>query len=101
MRKYRNIPIELDGLKFASKREGYRWIELRQMERAGIISNLKRQVTFPLTIDGLLICKYIADYVYDRNGKHIVEDAKGVRTDVYRLKAKLMNAIYGIVILET
>lgn len=100
--KYRNIPAHFDGLLFASKREGFRWIELRQMERDGEITNLKRQVVFPLVANGQLICKYHADYVYERNGKRVVEDSKGgIRTDVYRLKKKLMFVLLGIEILET
>lgn len=101
-RKYRNVPTEIDGLRFASKREGGRWLVLRQMERDRKIKNLRRQVPFLLVVNGELVAKYLADYVYDRDGKQVVEDSKGgVRTDVYRLKKRLMRACLGIEILET
>lgn len=99
--KYGNIPITLSGYRFDSKREGYRWLELRQQEIEGKITKLARQVVFPLIINGQLICKYRADFVYHRNGLRIIEDSKGVRTDAYRIKAKLMKAILDIEILET
>ena len=99
--KYRNIKTTLDGFQFDSRREGFRWIQLRQMERDGAIKKLQRQVVFPLIVNGELLCKYKADFVYETAGKRIVEDVKGVRTDMYRLKKKLMRIILGIEILET
>jgi hypothetical protein len=60
-------------------------------------------VSYKLEINGILICTYIADLVYWRTGKpkEIVEDVKGVRTPEYKIKKKLMKAIYGIDIFET
>lgn len=99
--KYRNVPIEVEGFRFDSKREGHRWAQLRHLERAGEIANLKRQVVFPLVVNGHLIAKYRADFVYEMRGERIVEDSKGVRTDAYRMKRNLMKAILGVEILET
>ena len=113
------------GAKFDSKAEYIRWCELRLLERAGKISNLDRQVKFELIPaqreestevykagphkglpkPGVLIekpCTYVADFVYeDANGNRVVEDTKGVRTDAYRIKRKLMLWVHGIRITET
>lgn len=99
--KYRNIRTEVDGVSFHSKKEASRWRELKLLERAGHIFNLKRQVPYGLDVEGIHITRYIADFVYVENGTEVVEDAKGIRTPVYRLKKKLMYAIYGITIRET
>jgi hypothetical protein len=94
---------------YDSRKEHRRANELRLMQRAGLISNLREQVPYELIptqrgADGKVIeraCSYIADFVYDtKDGKHIVEDTKGVRTDVYRIKRKLMLLVYGIRITE-
>lgn len=73
------------------------------MERGGLIIDLWRQVRFPLFVNDVLICNYVADFVYseDINGKLVVEDVKGHRTEIYRLKKKLMLACHGITIKET
>ena len=96
--KYRNKPTVIDGLRFDSKAEARRWSELLLLERAGKISALERQVAFPIVIGGVKICKYIADFVYWQRGRNqrTVEDVKGVETDVFRLKAKLVKVCYGI-----
>jgi hypothetical protein len=99
-RKYRNVPTEVDGILFASKREARRWSELRLMERAGYITELQRQVRFPLDVNGQPICHYVCDFQYRRNGELVVEDSKGVRTPEYKLKAKLMKAVHQIQIVE-
>lgn len=77
------------------------------MEKAGEIKNLKRQVKFSLLpsqkINGKVVERpvvYIADFVYEQNGKTIVEDAKGHRTKDYILKRKLMLFFNGIAIKE-
>lgn len=94
--KYRNIKTESDGIMFDSRAEARRWHDLRMMERAGLISNIRRQVRFPLVWNGMLICNYIADFVYREADKagDTIEDVKsaGTRTPVYRIKAKLMAA---------
>lgn len=105
--KYHNKKIEIDGEKFDSKHEYNRWVELKYMERAGLIYGLQRQVRFTVVPDiykdGKVVqrmASYIADFVYQRGGETIVEDAKGVKTDVYKLKKKLMRWEHGIEIKE-
>lgn len=91
--KYGNRKVELDGEKFDSIAERDRWVSLRLMERAGEVQSLRRQARFHLFgADGSHVCDYIADFVYQRNGAQVVEDVKGVVTDAFRIKAKLMAA---------
>ena len=91
--KYGNRKVELDGEKFDSIAERDRWVALRLMERAREIQSLRRQVRFHLLgHDGSHVCDYIADFVYRRDGVVVIEDAKGVVTDAFRIKAKLMAA---------
>lgn len=93
-----------DGQVFDSTKEFQRYGVLRLLERAGKISNLRRQVSFELIPkqDGERACTYIADFVYtDENGDLIVEDSKGFRTDAYKIKRKLMLWVHGIRIKET
>lgn len=124
MRKYRNKKVTIDGETFDSKKEYSRYRELQLLERAGEISNLRRQVKFVLIPaqyektperytrgkhkgelkQGRLLereCAYLADFVYiDSNGKKVVEDTKGVKTKDYIIKRKLMLYIHGIQIRE-
>ena len=88
---------------FDSKKEFIRWCELRILERSGIISDLKRQVKYELIPkqDGERVCTYIADFVYHQDGKLVVEDCKGFRTDSYKIKRKLMLWVHGIKVKET
>jgi hypothetical protein len=99
--KYRARKTEVDGIIFDSGREAARYQELRLLEKAGEISNLELQVKFSLDIEGVHICSYEADFCYNEKGQVIVEDSKGVRTPSYRIKAKLMWALYRIRIRET
>lgn len=91
----------------ASKKEDKRAKELAIMARAGLISNLREQVPYLLisSQNGLnraeRPCRYIADFVYIQDGKEIVEDSKGMRTDTYIVKRKLMLMVHGISVLET
>lgn len=99
--KYGNKPTVVDGIKFPSKKEARRYTALRLLERAGEIANLELQVPYDIEIKGAKVCRYIADFVYEKCGAVVVEDCKGVRTTTYRLKAKLMKACHNIEILET
>lgn len=100
--KYRNKPVIIDGIKFPSIKEGNRYLVLKQQQKEGKIQLLKRQVTYKLIVNDILICKYRADFVYyDMDGTLIVEDAKGYRTPEYKLKRSLMKAVHGIDIKET
>lgn len=105
--KYGAVRTEVDGIKFASKREAARYSELKLLVRAGKICGLvadKQELRWPLEVNGQRICIYEADFVYREglfeNSPRIVEDVKGFRTPAYRLKRKLMKAIHGIDIRE-
>ncbi|PWC54263.1 hypothetical protein TSA6c_00625 [Azospirillum sp. TSA6c] len=98
--KYGAKRTEVDGIVFDSAAEARRWSVLKLEERAGLITGLERQVPYAITINGEHIAKWIADFRYVRDGQTVCEDVKGVRTPVYRLKAKLVQAIHGIRITE-
>lgn len=109
MSKYGNRKTVVDGIVFDSKKEAVRWQELRLLERAGEIHELQRQVPFiliPAQKDerGKVIekqVKYIADFTYrGKDHRLVVEDVKGVRTDVYRIKKKLLLYRHGLRIKE-
>lgn len=109
MSKYHNRKTTVDGVTYDSRREAERSIELRLMERAGRITNLRRQVRFEviptLYVDGRVAERktvYVADFVYTdaKTGEAVVEDVKGIRTKEYKLKRKLMLEKYGIQIRE-
>lgn len=96
--KYQNRKTELDGVTYDSKKEARRAAELNLMLKNGEIITLARQVRFRLT-KGI---EYVADFVYTtKDGEQIIEDVKGMKTDVYKLKKKLMKELRGIEILET
>ena len=117
--KYHSEKVEILGMTFDSRREARRYFELTTLEKAGEIHNLRRQVKYvliptqraPDTVgkrggvkQGRVLEKeisYYADYVYeDKDGNTVVEDVKGVRTEVYKVKRKLMLYIYHIQIKE-
>lgn len=99
--KYHAEKTEVDGIIFDSRKEAKRYAELKQMEQAGAINNLKLQPRFllqePFMCDGKKERKieYVADFQYDLGGKTIVEDVKGEKTQVYKLKRKLFLFRYG------
>ena len=89
------------GIKFDSKWEAERWGELTCMEKAGYITDLQRQISYEIVINDQKICKYIADFKYNKvddygNLEEVVEDAKGVETAEFKLKKKLMKAVHGV-----
>ena len=86
---------------FDSKGELARYIELEDLQRAGIIKDLERQIPLHITHNGIKICKYIADFCYKENDLIVYEDFKGVETDVFNLKKKLVKAFFDIDILVT
>ena len=118
--KYHAQKVTFDGMEFDSKREMIRWQELHALERNGEIFGLRRQVRFELIPAqyapdvvtktgkkkrGACLerkCDYIADFVYSdlRTGETVVEDAKGMKTEVYKIKRKLMLYIHGIRVKE-
>lgn len=124
--KYKNKKITVNGVTYDSLREYRRHRELLILERAGIISDLRTQVTYELIPSAFeevptgekyrrgprkgelktkKVCiersvDYIADFVYTENGNTVVEDAKGKRTKEYIIKKKLMLWVHGIKIQE-
>jgi hypothetical protein len=100
--KYGAVPTVVNGIRFASKREAARYETLVMLERAGEIRALELQPVWPLVVEGVTVATYRADFGYIdvATDTEVVEDAKGVRTPVYKLKRKLMAAIYGIEIRE-
>lgn len=96
--KMRNVKTTVDGIIFDSKKEAKRYQDLKILENAGVISNLNRQVPFEIVPkqNGERAVKYIADFMYVEvaTGKVIVEDVKGYRTDVYKIKRKLFKLRY-------
>ena len=122
MSKYKAKKTVVDGITFDSQKEAQRWCELRLLEKAGVIKNLQRQVPFEIippytevierygkkgqrlkdqikTIEK--VCYYKADFTYYENGKLVVEDTKGFKTEAYIMKRKLMLHKFGIRIKET
>lgn len=99
--KYGNVPTVVDGHRFPSRGEAKRYCELKLLERAGEISGLKKQVPFECRVNGVKVCTYFADFVYQENGRQVVEDFKGHRTKVFKLKKRLVLACHGITIKET
>lgn len=103
MNKYRNVPTEIDGIKFASKKEARRYSELKLLEKGGQAGAIECHPRFPLVVNDYLIGYYTADFRYlDAHFNEVVEDVKSsaTKTQAYRLRKKLMKAIHGIDVRE-
>lgn len=100
--KYNNVKTEVDGIRFDSKAEARRYAELMLLKIGGKVSNLELQPRYDIIIGGKYIAHYKADFRYlDDQGCQIIEDVKGVKTPIYRLKKKLVEALHpGVVITE-
>lgn len=98
--KYGNVQVTFDGKRFDSKKEGMRYVLLKDMVRHGEIEELELQPRFDIFINQIKICTYVADFRYRLDGERIVEDVKGMRTQVYKLKKKMVEAFYGFEITE-
>tara|TARA_R110000765_G_scaffold148506_1_gene251039 strand:- start:86 stop:499 length:414 start_codon:yes stop_codon:yes gene_type:complete len=109
--KFGNRKVELDGCKFDSLAEARHYhYTLKPRLDAGEITHLEMQTSFQIEIKGKKICKYKADFQYfdckvigpeGQTGALVVEDVKGMRTAIYRLKKKLVEAQYpGTKIIE-
>ena len=102
MNKYRNRKIIVDGIEFDSKLEAKKYRELKLLEKAGLIKNIRRQVKFELqpkykkNNKSIRSINYVADFTYYdvKKGKLIIVDTKGFKTDVYKLKKKMFEYIY-------
>lgn len=105
--KYHARKTTVDGITFDSRKEADRYLVLKGMEEDGTIEYLRRQVRYELIpafdVDGKHYrpVYYVADFVYVEDGKEVVEDVKGMVTDVYKLKSKLFARRYGMSIRET
>ena len=99
--KYSNKKVTIDGFEFDSRKEAKRYSELKLLLRAKKISNLILQPEFLLQESFKLnetthrAIKYISDFQYEMEGKTIIEDCKGFKTDTYQLKKKLFLYKYG------
>ena len=103
MSKYHSKKVFYDGIQFDSILERNRYVELRLMEKAGVIKNLQLQVKYEIIPKqkGERAAYYIADFVYlDDRGQVVVEDTKGFKTKDYVLRRKLMLYVHGIKIQE-
>lgn len=100
--KYSNKKVILDDIKFDSKAERNRYMELKILEKAGLIKELELQKEFELIPrfkkNGKTYRKttYKADFYYFDNhlGRYIVEDVKGYRTQIYKIKKKMFEYRY-------
>lgn len=103
MHKYNAKKTVVDGIKFDSKKEAERYKELKALEHVGKIERLELQPRFTLMdgfrYEGKAVRKieYVADFLYRDLStlEFVVEDVKGVKTDVYKLKKKLFLKHYG------
>lgn len=108
MRKYHNQPVVVNGIKFDSRREARRYQELQLLLRAGEITQLEMQKKYTLipaqkkpSGGTERACTYTADFTYkDKTGREIVEDSKGMRTQQYIIRRKLMLYVHGIEVKE-
>lgn len=104
-RKYRNKPVEIDGIHFDSQKEARRWRLLKQLQAAGEISNLELQPRYEI-LPGFVDANgkrhrathYVADFSYWEKDHLVVEDVKGAHqtvTPLFRLKMKMLLYRYA------
>lgn len=104
--KYHNKRTVYEGKTFMSKREAGYARTLDALKHAKDpkekVVSYETQVPFHIELNGIKICKYLADFVVKyKDGHTEVVDSKGYRTDIYKLKKKLVEAQYNILIKET
>lgn len=106
--KYGAKPTQVDGIRFDSKKEARRYMELTLLQKAGAIQGLELQPVFPLWVSSTVhqraeptkIGEYHGDFSYWIGLERVVEDVKGYKTPLYRWKLKHVEAQYGIKIQE-
>ena len=112
--KYHAIPVHVDGVRFASKKEAARFLELQLQQKHSLLDELECQPVFPLHIMEIwrsqapivitTIGKFTADFRYRnlQTGEIVVEDVKSTatRTEAYRSRKRLAEAIHGITVTE-
>ena len=100
--KYGNIKVTHFGHTFDSKKEGNRYLTLLEKEQKGQITDLVLQPRFDMIVNGVNCGFYKADFGYvDSTGATVIEDVKGVQTAVFKLKRKIVEALYDITITLT
>ena len=94
--------VDEDGKRFASKKEFKRYCQLKILESAGTIANLTLQPRFDIVVNGKNCGFYKGDFAYFEKNKRVIEDVKSepTKTPVYRLKKKIVEALYGVEIVE-
>ena len=107
--KYRAVRTNVDGIVFASKKEARRYCDLKILECAGEIRDLELQPAFPFSINGRKVtfpsgrqAKYIADFAYFDVvlNRRVVLDVKGMKTEIYKLKKAIVEAMFPDVVIE-
>lgn len=99
--KYNAKGVDHSGYHFDSTKEYKRYCDLVLLQKAGAISGLVVHPVYQLEVNGMVVTTYEADFRYMESGEIVVEDVKGMRTDLYKLKRNLMLACKGIEIFET
>ena len=94
--KYGAKRVKVDGYMFDSLAEARRYMELKLLLKTGDIADLEVHPKYPLHCRGEVICKVIMDFAYidARTGAEVIEDVKGVDTDISKLKRKFFEAEY-------
>jgi hypothetical protein len=104
--KYRNKPFrDRAGVYWHSRKEHRHWLVLRAAEAAGLIRELRRQVRYRLTVNGVEVGSYVADFTFfdAETDRVVVQDVKSSVTrklPLYRLKRNLMRAVWGLTVEE-
>ena len=101
--KYGSHKTDIHGKRFDSAKEAKRYLELAMLQAAKQISYLRLQVPFKMFVNDIHVGTYLADFVYlDATGKEVIEDvkSKATATPVYRLKKKIIEALYRVTITE-
>lgn len=94
MNKFSALKQTIDGHEFASGAEAKRYGELKWLERAKDIKALAVHPVYPLTVNGVTIGKFTADFAYFCGGRKIVEDVKGMITEAASLRMRIFMALY-------
>ncbi len=97
--KYGNKPVVVDGRRYASELEAAHCLKLIAREEKGEIGGLELQRRFKiLGNNGEVICVYVADAAFwdHKEDRFRVLDFKGMETEVFKLKRKMMRALNGI-----
>ena len=93
--KYRAKKVKIDDITFDSILESSRYLHLKELLEHNLISDLEIHPPYPCEVNGKKVCVYKADFRYkNKQGETVVEDTKGIQTDVFKLKKKLVEALY-------